>query len=418
MAKRHKLVTAFVGAVAATSLLASCTTTGSTDPSANPEDVTGEVTMWVYPYIDEAAWWADEVEKFNEDYPNIDLEVVVQPWADRDTQITTAIAGGQAPDLVYFIPDQIGQYASQGVLADVSDVIPDWSVYTEPAVEGVSYDGTIYALPILQSVSSRLIYKPAWEAAGITEYPTTWDEALADAPALKDAGYYLVDYYGDAGPSLNLTFYPLLWQAGGDVLSEDGTECTLDSKEGVKAIEFLQTIFENGWADSTYLTTGPDQNAPLQRGLTAMTMSTASGTLVQSGIEPGDDWLSLPPLKDEETVTYGAVGSLGLLEGSPNKEAAKVFLQWFSQPEITREYNLDRTYFSPIAADTGLYEEGTLQAGEEKQLDLVKTGVSAPNARQIMDLIKPQVQAALLGQLSPEDALAKACTDVEGILQR
>jgi len=47
MAKRHKLVTAFVGALAATSLLAACSTNGAAGPSENPEDVTGEVTLWV-----------------------------------------------------------------------------------------------------------------------------------------------------------------------------------------------------------------------------------------------------------------------------------------------------------------------------------------------------------------------------------
>ncbi|MGN6326688.1 ABC transporter substrate-binding protein [Pseudolysinimonas sp.] len=416
MSKRRMLAAALVCALAIPLALAGCTS-GGAKAAPEPAKVSGDLTIWVYPYIDEAAWWKDAVARFTKKFSKVDVKVVVQPWADRDTQLTTAIAGGNGPDLVYFIPDQIGQYASQGLLADVGDVT-SWSRYSAPAVEGVSWDGTKYGLPILQSVSSLLIYKPAFAAAGITEYPTTWAEALEDAPALQKAGYYLTDYYGSPAASLNLSFYPILWQAGGDVLNKDSTKCTLNNKAGLAALTFLKKIFDNGWADKEYITAPPDQNTPTLRGKVAMLFSTASGTLMQSGVKPGDDWISAKPLKDVDSVTYGAVGSLGLLDQSKHKEAAEAFLRWFSSQKETEQYVHDRSYFSPLKATKQMYDKGSLQGGEEAQLSIVKTGVSAPNSRRIMDLIRPQIQAALLGTTPPQKALDQACTDVDGILKK
>ena len=83
----------------------------------------------------------------------------------------------------------------------------------------------------------------------MTEYPTTWEELLAAGPAIKESGNFLTSYAGSLESSLNLSYFPLLWQAGGEVVSEDGTAAAFNSPEGIEALNFVVTLFNEGYAD-------------------------------------------------------------------------------------------------------------------------------------------------------------------------
>ena len=220
----------------------SASTSGATVESSAPPtadaNVSGSVTQWIYPLTtDQQDYWDAKVADFEAQYPKIKVSVVVQPWANRDEQLTTAIAGGGGPDVVYLIPDQIVQYASTGALADVTDLIgSDVSDYTPGSLEGVTVDGKIYGIPVLQSVAGTVINTKAFSDAGISELPQSLDDLLADAPALKKAGYYATQYSGSSNDTLNLSFYPLLWRFGGSVLSDDGTKAAFNDQAGVDAL--------------------------------------------------------------------------------------------------------------------------------------------------------------------------------------
>ena len=55
-----------------------------------------------------------------------------------------------------------------------------------------------------------------------------------------------MDYAGTTEQTLNLSFYPFLWQAGGSVFTEDGTDIAFDSQEGISALEFLVDLKKAG----------------------------------------------------------------------------------------------------------------------------------------------------------------------------
>ena len=98
----------------------------------------------------------------------------------------------------------------------------DKAKFLPGALSALTVDGKLYGVPIYHTVTTTLYNKKLLTKAGITKPPETWAEIKAAAPKLKQAGVATLDYSASPETSLNLSFYPLLWQAGGSVFAEDG----------------------------------------------------------------------------------------------------------------------------------------------------------------------------------------------------
>lgn len=420
-ARRSLLKRAVVfGAVAAIGL-AGCGGGDDALPS-DPNQVSGKVTMWSYPIGDSGTqeYWKPRVDAFKKKYPNVDVQVVVHPWAKRDEQLVTAIAGKQAPDVVYLIPDQVPKYASMKALAPVDDVISDdKSDFRDVALKAMTFEDKLYGVPFLQSVNTTVYNKKVLQAAGVASPPKTWDEVLAAAPQLKAAGYYTTVYEGGLDSTLNQTFYPLLWQAGGEVLNEDGTKAAFNSDAGRKALEFIKKLVDGGYVPKANLTaTVPQEQSDLVKGKVALTYASGIAILTAEGGLPAEDLQIGAPLKQEKEVSYGTVGGLSLLAGSENKAAAKAWIRWMTEAAQMGPFCKENDYYAPRKSVTNLYQGDALRTEEEKYLDAMNVGVLHPKARDMMGAITPQIQAVLLGKATPADALAKAEKDVNDLLAR
>ena len=82
--------------------------------------------------------------------------------------------------------------------------------------------------------------------AGISTPPETWDEIKAAAPKIKAAGFSTLDYSASPEATLNLSFYPLLWQAGGKVFADDGKTVAFNQAPGLEALTFLKGLWDEG----------------------------------------------------------------------------------------------------------------------------------------------------------------------------
>ena len=135
--------------------------------------LSGKVTQWCYPLAaggDQAAneeLWAWFADRFNAEYPDVEVAVEVLPWADRNTKLTTALAAGAGPDVGYLNADFVPQHAGDGNLEAVDDVIADESDdFLENARNNLSLDGAFYAVPTLSSVTTLLYNTTVFEPPG------------------------------------------------------------------------------------------------------------------------------------------------------------------------------------------------------------------------------------------------------------
>jgi len=399
-------------------LLVGVAACGSDDSgSSDGGKASGEITVRVYPLKseeDDKAFWETQVAAFKKVNPDITVKVDLQPWKDRETTLVTQITGGNAPDVAYMIPDELRAFQAKGALQPLPDSVSTEG-YRPSALEAATVDGEVFGAPVLMSVIPGVCDKTVLAQVGVTEPPATWDDLMEIAPALKAKGLYATSVDATNAAALNTTFYPWVWQAGGDVFDESG-KLTLDSPEATEALTFLSDLVEKGYAPAAEATTA----VPLEQSTMAKRQTACLFQLQPALLEGiwGDDRLVIPPLKDKEQRTYGTVGSFTVLKGSDNAAAAAEWISFVTQPEIMAAVDELGGFYAPKEETPLEYAAGTVDAEAAKYLDMTYSGPPAAQAREIQAVVAPEVQAAVLGQKTPEQALKDAASAAQQILGR
>ncbi|MFG3697314.1 ABC transporter substrate-binding protein [Micromonospora sp. NPDC047620] len=400
-------------AALAAGLLTACG--GGSDAGGDKQNV----TMWIYPVIpDEAThrgFWDKQVAAFEADHPNVDVKVEIFPWAKREESLTAAIAGGKGPDVVYLIPDQLGKFGK--MIEPVDEYLPADAKadYLDNLREAVTQDGKMLGAPILTSANPLMCNAKVFAAAGVTEYPKTWADLLAIAPTFKAKGFDVTNYYADPNATLNQSFYPLLWQAGGDVFGADGKSVAFDGPEGVKALTFLKQLVDGGYVEKDLLTNIP----AFEQTNVAKNKVACTWQHVPADVETfwGKENIKIfPPLTDVKSVGYGAVGSLSMLKGSKAKKAAGEWITFATQPSVATAYDTAGGYFSTKKSAGSLYTQDPVNGELEKTLPSMTVGSLNEKSREVMGVLSPEIQAALIGKKTPEQALADAAKAADALL--
>jgi multiple sugar transport system substrate-binding protein len=419
---RALAVPALLAAAALT--LTACSDAAAGKGSANGGGEKAEVVLWMYPVIpDETAsreFWTGVEADFEAENENVDLTIELQPWDKQTETIATAIAGGTGPDLVLITPSQaLGFHASSG-LKPVTDGIADKDAFLPAALEAATFDGDLYGIPIYHTSTSTIYNKAAFEEAGVTELPETWEEVKAAAPKLAENDVAVFDYAGSPDMTLNLSFYPLLWQAGGRVFTEDGTDVAFDSPEGVEALQFLLDLKEmGGLVEDAATIAGPIEGGPLGTGKSAMRTTAVRADVDILAAAIGEENVEVGlPLENEERVSFGVPGILALtaINEEANEEAALAVANYLATPEVSHELQATAGNF-PARTDS-------VPPGDDPDTQLFADALefarseTFPNAVQVQAALKPHLQAALLGDKTAEEALADAAAEARDIIAR
>jgi multiple sugar transport system substrate-binding protein len=208
-----------------------------------------QIRLATWAGADEAAELQTVLDKVNAEATT--FEIVSEPTpADYYVKLQTTIAGGTAADLYWLSQEYIAGYADRGALLDISDRLSDddspaaaLDDYFEPVLQTAQYDGKTYGLPWI-SQPVMLYYNPAlFTAAGVAEPDESWDWTT-----FKDAAAQLTDATaGVYGTTFNSwpPIHMFIWQAGGEVITEDLSECPIDSPEAIAGADFYTSIIYN-----------------------------------------------------------------------------------------------------------------------------------------------------------------------------
>lgn len=388
--------------------------------------VSGKVLMWQYPFItggDEAneVVWNEVIAGFNEQYPDVEVTVEIQPWANRNEQLTTALAAGAGPDVAYLNDDFIPQHGGDGNLQDLGETLGDDAAdFTENSLTSMSIGDTLYAIPILGSAGTLLYNTKLFEEVGVTDFPSTWDEILELGPTFRDAGYFVTAYDGALEQTMNGTFFPLLWQAGGEVLNEDQTEAAFNDEAGIDALTFIKTLYDEGFInqEEAVTPTEPGGGAVLE-GKVAVVLQGDAATVFPMIEKLGEGAVEIgEPLAHKTQVAYGTSAGYGVFTGAQDPDAAKAWVKYITSPEPMTKLLRAGGFLSPRISLEGIHADDPILSKFEPLMGLMHGGVRHRNSRQINSAISPYIQAAMLGDQSPEEALAAAEDDVNRIIER
>jgi len=331
---RKKLILA-PAVLAVTAMLAGCSAGGSGSGDSG-EDVT--ITYGIWAGTQTPAMKAIAAA-FEEENPNITVKVQESPYPDFWSTLQTGAAGGTAPDAFWMLAQQIRPYAEGGQLLDISDAVEkadvDLANYPQAVLDLYDQgDGKLYGLPKDVDTNAVWFNKAMFDKAGV-DYPAadwSWEDFRATAKELTDpaAGTWGVaaplDYQGG--------YYNSIFQAGGQVISDDGKTALIDSPEAQAGIGFWTDLQADGSSPTLQQLSDTEGETMFEQGKVAMYVSGAYWALKlyeNKDISADVDVAPLPTGVKQATVSSG-IENVGYA-GTKHPEETKKFLLFASGKE-------------------------------------------------------------------------------------
>jgi multiple sugar transport system substrate-binding protein len=393
------------------------------------KDPTSPTTVTFSSWVGSDVTMKNLAADFHKEHPNITIQFQNVNAENASQKLTTQIAGGNPPDVAFVNASDTSDFASRQALVNLDDYIERSDVvdpddYVDAFKTFVTYDGSMWGLPI-DGESTGLFYRTdLFEAAGITAPPTTWEEFEADAAKLTDTSKKQYGYEVFASEAAYY-WYPWLYQAGGDLLSEDGKDVVFDSPEAKKAADFYVNLAK--YSPPDYLNSNSyDGRVAFAQGQVAMYMAGSwfAGTLHSEFPKIDGKWDTAPlPDGPAGCKTTIAGDSLILLAGSKNPDAAWKWIEFLSQPEnlATWTYKSENgTTLPPLKSlleSPDLVQTKPVLEGFAKLMQCgVASTVANPKFPKIEEQLNIELGKAFYGEQSAEQALDNSKQKAEQIL--
>lgn len=132
----------------------------------------------------------EAIKEWNEAHPDIIVEEDGVTGEQYKTRIKTALAAGEGPDICYMWGGSFVQpYIEAGNLLPIDEYVDDsvLSKLVEGTINGCTYNGKIYSLPMYTFIASLYCNTELFEKAGAT-IPSTYDELVDAVKKLRSAG--------------------------------------------------------------------------------------------------------------------------------------------------------------------------------------------------------------------------------------
>lgn len=341
---KKRLIAAMMTAVLATSLLA--TGCGSDKKGNSTEggaaSLSGTLTFAIWDNnLNDFIESNDMVGKFQEKYPNIDIEVEkIKDDSEYWNTMKMRASANQLPDVMFNKTFTVSRF--KDYLVDLSDTE---AAKNNELAEGYAVDGKILGIPMTAGYEYVYYWKDMFKEAGV-EVPTTWSQ-------FEEVSKKLQDYYGkdnkdfmaiacglkDEWPDYPyMEFMPALESGNGqnwnDMAKQD--EPFADGSDINKAYKKVQSLFTSGVLGKDPLGIGNDQATALFASKKAAIIALGDWGL-QNIQNQTDDTSELGtfylPTRDSESDPFNVIvqgdSFMGVTTHSKNPEAAKAFVEWF-----------------------------------------------------------------------------------------
>jgi len=251
--KNTRTITRSVAAVTAVAALAAIS--GCSGDSGDTVDGVTTLTFWHNGTADPIlSIWQDAVDAYEDENPNIKIDVQPIQNEDFSTKIPLALSSDDPPD-IYFNQGG-GLLATQvqsGQVADITDLTKDWIGDVGPAAGNWQVEGAQYGVPYAMQLVGFWYRTDLFEQAGIEGTPTTMDELTEDIEKLKDADITPIAVGGkDRWPDAFYYNTFAVRECGEDVLKESLAAVDLSdecfTKAGQDVIDFIASEpFQDGF---------------------------------------------------------------------------------------------------------------------------------------------------------------------------
>ena len=164
------------------------------------------------------------------------------------------------PDV--FLMDNIwlGQFSENGLAANLDSYYASWagaSDISDNYVNSSKWTGSQYGVWAYSDIRLFIWNKDVFKAAGLDpeKAPTTWDEVMTDAAAIKAKvpGVSPVAFPAGSFEATVDRFYAYLFMTGSNILDPTNKKAVFNDAGGQKAVQFLVDLVKKGYASQDLL---------------------------------------------------------------------------------------------------------------------------------------------------------------------
>ncbi|MEZ5906024.1 MAG: sugar ABC transporter substrate-binding protein [Geminicoccaceae bacterium] len=415
MLRRHLMAT-----VAGALLLA-----GLSGQAALAQEKKLTLLTWNLPIYEEKfrGWIAD----FEEMHPDFTVEWLDKKGTEFGAFYQTQLVAGTAPDIIDVQGMLWAEYAANDGLVPLDPYLEaNPEVRDRYNAEGMKlwqYDGKQYMLPYYFSKTLMVYNKKLFEEAGIAGPPQSFDELLDAAYKIKDTGEGRTGFI-----TLNFDwlYWPLMAMNGIELLNEDMTEAAFNTPEMVDVVTRLAKATADG-AINPISWTGRwvEPNNAFAAGDIGIYQGHGAALFWIMGQA---DWANADTLGVAEWPGGWGVPNahgVGISASTKYPDEAFDFIQIAMNDKwqtimadnftiLTLNNSVDEAL---IAGLDDPLKAATLELSLANMDKQTGNWVTPLDAR-IKDAFWPDIQAALLGQRDPAEAIADAENKVNRVLRR
>jgi multiple sugar transport system substrate-binding protein len=359
------------------------------------------------------------VDAFERANPDIRIQVETLPFGDYFTTLQTNIAGGTVGDTFELNYENFAQYAAAGAMLPIQDVPA--GVYSDSLLDGFNFRGEQLGLPLSYSALVLVYNRDLFRAAGIEEPDSswTWEDERAAAEALTDRE---AGVFGNMQSASYHEFYKALAQAGGQFLSDDGTQAAFNTAAGVAAANWLLEKYGTVMATEAEGLGTPDFDRNLfQEGRLAMwhTGMWMFGPLADT--EP--DWdIAVEPAGPAGPGSGMFANGVFISRTTEHPAEAERWLTFLTGSDETVEIRINAAWELPPVTDEAKlahYLSQSPPTNRQAVIESMINGVLPPvivRGQEVADIMQAELNAARDGNKSVVEALADAERQINAIL--
>ena len=378
----------------------------------NPDNATGKLTQ--------AA-----VAAFKKNHPDLNVEITGYTGDQAGfTKLTQAVQSGGDVDVFRLPSDILPLLAEQGFVepidayltdADKADIYPN----ILQSVRGA--DGKAYAWPLWVPPVGMYLNLDIFKEKNVPE-PTgdwTYEQFVEIAQKLtftRDDGTKVYGYSGVIDPGIVNT-WPFIYGDGGRPLSDDNKKYTFDSPEAISGLQKLVDLAQK------YKVTPPDFGSQTPADLVtafkdkkvlAMYSEPSGSSATYKDAGMNFDVLPMPIGKTGKHVTTGGVGLISVAHQSDAErvKAGMALARFLTSNDVTQD--VPRYYLAPGARKSVKTVDPINKF--EPMIDYTFVTPIIKEWPQIRTIIHPNLQNAVFGKMTAEEAMKAPAAEINGIL--
>ncbi|CAM3815665.1 ABC transporter substrate-binding protein [Cytobacillus oceanisediminis] len=357
----------------------------------------------------------EQIKEFEQENPDIKVNVEKIPLDQFFEKIETMIAGGRAPDLLYTPVLATQRYANLDLLLDVSGDLSEEEKadFLPSALVSVKNGDKIVGVPHFTDSISVFYNKDLFEKAGVKTPETidstwNWEDFAAAAEKVKSANN--LKYGVSTGNDVS-QFLPFLYQNKGSVLSEDQKSSGINSKSSIESIEYFKSLFDKGLASKESFIGSEKADELFKQGQLPMVI-TFSGLInsFENDIQDFEYGVTYLPKKEVTATKLGGANIVSFKDTKHPKEAIKL-MKYLTSEEKMAEFAAKEGVVPTKTSAQESVDYGDIAGGMKVIINEINSvpeyavkDFSIPEYLGYKSILTSEMQSVILGEKSPEEA--------------